>query len=159
MKTKAFGIFLIVEQLLNRCKRVIENILQAPDLTSVANVSLAIFAQMRHVAREMLQAKVALEAEQCRSRDVTRCCPDASVKYVHTRTVSPETLLGEIRIPVRTFQCRGCGAMFRPDDVALGVPEVGGCHRRRALAVCAGGSGTAASGGQPTLSAMHRDGP
>ena len=100
MKTKAFGIFLIVEQLLNRCKRVIENILQAPDLTSVASVSLAIFAQMRHVAREMLQAKVALEAEQCRSRDVTRCCPDASVKYVHTRTVSPETLLGEIRIVV-----------------------------------------------------------
>jgi uncharacterized protein UPF0236 len=34
-------------------------------------------------------------------------------------------LFGEIHIPVRTFQCCGCGATFRPDDAALGVPEVG----------------------------------
>jgi hypothetical protein len=33
-----------------------------------------------------------------------------------------ETLFGEIHIPVRTFQCRGCGTTFRPDDAALGVP-------------------------------------
>jgi hypothetical protein len=26
---------------------------------------------------------------------------------------------------VRTFQCRGCGALFRPDDRPLGVPECG----------------------------------
>jgi hypothetical protein len=45
--------------------------------------------------------------------------------YVHTRSVSPHTLLGEITIPVRTFQCHGCGVTFRPDDTALGVPEVG----------------------------------
>jgi hypothetical protein len=115
----------IVEQLLERCKRFIENILQAPDLHGVASASLAIFTQMRQVAREILQAKIAVEAQQRRSRDVARCCPEASVHYVHTRTVSPETLFGEITIPVRTFQCRGCGATFRPDDAALGVPEVG----------------------------------
>jgi len=115
----------IVEQLLDRCKSFIENILQAPDLHSVATTSLAIFAQMREVAREILQAKIALEAQQRRSQDVARCCPGARVTYVHTRTVSPETLFGEVHIPVRTFQCRGCGATFRPDDAALGVPEAG----------------------------------
>jgi hypothetical protein len=45
--------------------------------------------------------------------------------YVHTRTVSPETLFGEIIIPVRTFRCHGCGTTFRPDDAALGVSEAG----------------------------------
>lgn len=116
---------LIVEQLLDRCKGFIENILQAPDLHNVGSASLAIFAQMRHVAREILQAKVALEAQQRKNQAVPRCCPEARAQYVHTRTVSPETLFGEIRIPVRTFQCRGCGATFRPDDAALGVPEEG----------------------------------
>jgi hypothetical protein len=66
-----------------------------------------------------------LEAQPCRSQEVTRCCPEASVKYVHTRTVSAETLLGQLTIPVRTFQCNGCGAAFRPDDAALGVPAAG----------------------------------
>jgi hypothetical protein len=116
---------LIVEQLLARCKGFIESILQAADLHSVAPASLAIFAQMREVAREILQAKIALEAQQRRRQDVARCCPDASVRYVHTRTVSPETLFGQITIPVRTFQGGGCGATFRPDDVPLGVPEAG----------------------------------
>ena len=55
---------LIVEQLLDRCKGFIENILQAPDLHNVATASLAIFAQMREVAREILQAKITLEAQQ-----------------------------------------------------------------------------------------------
>jgi hypothetical protein len=91
----------------------------------VASASLAIFVQMREVAREILQAKIMLEAQQRRTWEVVRCCPEASVPYVHTRSVSPETLCGEIAIPVRTFQCRGCGAPFRPDDAALGVPEVG----------------------------------
>ncbi len=116
---------LIVEQLLARCKCFIENILQAPDLHSVASASLAIFGPMREVAREILQAKIALEAQQLKSQDVTPCCYDAAVTYVHTRTVSPETLFGEVYIPVRTFQCCGCGATFRPDDAALGVPEAG----------------------------------
>jgi hypothetical protein len=39
--------------------------------------------------------------------------------------VSPETWFGEIHMPVRRFQCRACGATFRPDDAALGVPGVG----------------------------------
>ena len=116
---------IIVEQLLDRCKGFIENILQAPDLHNVASTSLAIFAQMRQVARDILQAKITLEAQQLKRADVTPCCPEAGVTYVHTRTVSPETLLGEITIPVRTFQCRGCGALFRPDDGPLGVPESG----------------------------------
>ena len=115
----------IVEQLLDRCKRFIENILQAPDLHSVASASLTIFAQLREVAREILQAKITLEAQQLKSVDITPCCQDSGVRYVHTRTVSPETLLGEVHIPVCTFQCGGCGASLRPDDRHLGVPEVG----------------------------------
>jgi hypothetical protein len=34
-------------------------------------------------------------------------------------------LFGQIIIPVRTFQCSGCGATCRPDDAPLGVPETG----------------------------------
>ena len=116
---------LIVEQLLARCKGFIENILSAPDLHSVATASLAIFAQLREVAREILQAKMALEAQQRRRQDVARCCPDAHVRDVHTRTVSPKTWFGQITIPVRTFQCGGCGATCRPDDAPLGVPAAG----------------------------------
>ena len=70
----------IVEQLLDRCRGFIENILQAPDLHSVASASLAIFEQMRHVARDILQAKTALEAQQRSSQDIPRCCPEARVK-------------------------------------------------------------------------------
>jgi hypothetical protein len=116
---------LIVEHLLERCKCFIENILQASDLHSVAAASLAIFAQMRQVARDILQAKIDLEAQQRQSTAVPLCCQDASMNYVHTRTVSPETLFGEVCIPVRTFQCDGCGASLRPDDRHLGVPEAG----------------------------------
>jgi Uncharacterised protein family (UPF0236) len=116
---------LIVEQLLDRCKGVIESILQAPDLHNVASAALAIFTQLRPVARDILQAKITLEAQQLKRAGVTPCCPKAGVTDVHTRTVSPETLFGEITVPVRTFQCRDCGATFRPDDRPLGVPEVG----------------------------------
>jgi hypothetical protein len=116
---------LIVEQLLARCKGFIENILQAADLHRVATASLAIFAQVRDVAREILQAKITLEAQQLKGADVVPCCPDSRARYIHTRTVSPQTLLGEVHIPVRTFQCGGCGASLRPDDQHWGVPEVG----------------------------------
>lgn len=115
----------IVEQLLDRCKRFIAHILQAPDLHSVASASLAIFTQMRHVARDILQAKVTLEAQELKRANVTPCCPEAGITLVHTRTVSPETGFGEITIPVRTFQGHGCGTLFRPDDKPLGVPAVG----------------------------------
>ena len=118
---------LIVEQLLDRCKCCIEHILQAPDLHRVATASLAIFAQLREGAREMLQAKMTLEAQPLKSADVARCCQDSRMRYLHTRTVSPQTLWGEVYIPGRTFQCRGCGASLRPDDRHLGVPEVGDC--------------------------------
>ena len=37
---------LIVEQLVDRCKGCIENILQTPDLDNVASTSWTIFAQM-----------------------------------------------------------------------------------------------------------------
>ena len=55
---------LIVEQLLARCKGFIETILQASDLHCVATASLAIFEQIRPVAREILQAKMTVEAQQ-----------------------------------------------------------------------------------------------
>jgi hypothetical protein len=116
---------LIVEHLLDRCKCFIENILQASDLHSVAAASLAIFAQMRQVARDMLQAKIDLEAQHLQHTGVSPCCQEAGVRYVHTRTVSPQTLFGEVYIPVRTLQCGGCGASIRPDDRQLGVPEAG----------------------------------
>jgi len=116
---------LIVEQLLDRCKCFIEHILQASDLHSVATASLAIFAQLREVAREVLQAKMTLEAQQLKRADVAPCCSNTRARYLHTRLVSPQTLLGRVHIPVRTFQCRGCGASLRPDDRHLGVPEVG----------------------------------
>jgi hypothetical protein len=116
---------LIVEQLLARCKGFIENILQGPDLHRVATASLAIFEQMRQVAREILQAKIHLEAQQLKGTAVVPCCPEAGARSVHTRAVSPQTLGGEVCIPVRTFQCDGCGATLRPDDHDLGVPEVG----------------------------------
>ncbi len=70
---------LIGEQLVDRCKRVIENLLQAPDLHHVGRASRAICARMRQLAREMLQAKITLEAQQRRSQDVPRCCPGARV--------------------------------------------------------------------------------
>jgi hypothetical protein len=115
----------IIEQLLDRCKGFIEHILHASDLHSVAAASLASFEQMRQVARDILQAKIDLEAQQLQRTDVAPCCQDASARYVHTRTVSPETLFGEVCISVRTFQCGGCGASLRPDDRHLGVPAVG----------------------------------
>jgi hypothetical protein len=116
---------LIVEQLLDRCKGFIESILQAPHLHSVAAASLAIFERIREVARALLQAKVELEATQCKRQDVPPCCQEAEVTYIHTRIVRPRKLVGAITIPVRTFQCNGCGASWRPDDAVLGVPTLG----------------------------------
>lgn len=116
---------LIVEQLLDRCKCFIEQILQAVELHSVAAASLAIWEHMRDVARAVLQAKVELEAQQCRHHAPPHCCPEVEATYIHTRRVSPRTLFGAITIPVRTFQCTGCGSSLRPDDTFLGVPERG----------------------------------
>jgi hypothetical protein len=115
----------LVDHWRERCKGLIETIMQAPDLHSVASASRAIRAQMRPVGRDILQAKIALEARQLRRADVMPCCQEAGVTWVQTRTVRPETLVGEITIPVRTFQCRGGGATVRPDDPVLGVPETG----------------------------------
>jgi hypothetical protein len=41
----------------------------------------------------MLQAKITLEAQQLKRADVTSCCQEAGVTYVHTRTVSSETMI------------------------------------------------------------------
>lgn len=57
--------------------------------------------------------------------DVSPWCQEAGVRDVHTRPVSPETLWGEVCMPVRTFQCGGWGASIRPDDHPLGVPAAG----------------------------------
>ena len=91
----------------------------------MATASLAIFTQVRDVAREILQAKITLEAQQLKGADIVPCCPDSRARDIHTRTVSPQTLLGEGQIPVHTFQGGGCGASPRPDDHHLGVPEGG----------------------------------
>jgi hypothetical protein len=116
---------LSVEHLLDRCKCFMENILQASELHSVAAASLALFEHIHDVGRALLQAKVELEAHQSRGQAVPHRCQEAEVRYVHTRTVSPMTLFGAITIPVRTFQCHGCGASLRPDDASLEVPDRG----------------------------------
>jgi hypothetical protein len=115
----------IVEQLLDRCTCLIEQILQASDLHNMAAASLAIFAPLREVAREILQAKITLEAQQLKGADVAPWCPDTRVRPIHTRLVRSQTLCGQVHIPVRTFQGRGCGTSRRPDDRHLGVPQVG----------------------------------
>jgi hypothetical protein len=88
LKAKAIELFtrrdpvdhdIIVEQLLDRCKRLLENIVQAPDFDSVASASLAVVVPMREVAREILQAKITLEAQPRRTWEVARCGPEASV--------------------------------------------------------------------------------
>ena len=61
---------LIVEQLLERCKWFMENILQAPNLHHVGSASLAISTQMRQAAPEILQAKINLEAQQLQRQDI-----------------------------------------------------------------------------------------
>jgi hypothetical protein len=80
---------------------------------------------MRQVARDLLQAKIDLEAQPLPRMEVAPGCQEAGVRYVHTRMVNPETLLGEVCIPVRPFQCGGCAASLRPDDRHLSVPEAG----------------------------------
>ena len=115
----------IVEQWLDRCKGFIEHIVQAPDHHRVASASLAICVPMRHVARDILQAKITLEGQERKRANVTPCGEEAGVTFVHTQTMSPATLFGESTILVRTFQSHGCGALCRADDSPLGMPEVG----------------------------------
>jgi len=99
--------------------------LQAPDLHRVATASLAIFAQLREVAREMLQAKITLEAQQLKSADVAPCCQNSRVRYLHTRTVSPQTLLGEVSIRYAPSSVAGVEPPSGRMTGHLGVPEVG----------------------------------
>jgi hypothetical protein len=102
----------IVEQLLARCYIFIANIWQATDLHSVATAALAIFAPLRQVGREILQAKIHVAAQQLKGTAVIPCCQTIGARFVHTRTVSPQTVLGEVHIPVRTLQCGWCGGLM-----------------------------------------------
>jgi len=74
------------------------------DVHRVATASLAIFGQIRQVVREILQAKFTAEAQQLKGTNVAPCCQNASVRYVHIRLVSPQTLCGKVCIPVHTFR-------------------------------------------------------
>ena len=87
---------LSVGQLMSRCKDVIESITEADDLQTVASAGVAIFEQMREVARVLLQAKGDLEAHKLHSQAVRPYCVDTALTYVHTRTVQPTTLFGPI---------------------------------------------------------------
>lgn len=115
----------IVEQLMHRCKRLMDEILDAQDLQSTATASVAIFEHIREVARAILQAKIDLEVQRLTTQPVASCCPEADMAYIHTRSVSPTTLFGKVEIPVRTFRCTGCRTTMRPDDARLGVPQMG----------------------------------
>lgn len=114
----------IVGQLVNRCKSAIEAILQPGAHGDVASASLAILAKFRDVGRAVLQAKVDLEASRLPDSPGAHC-QGAAIRRVHTRKVRPQTLLGEIAVPVRTFRCDACDGHVRPDDVVLGVPARG----------------------------------
>lgn len=115
----------IVEQLMNRCKGLIDKMLSTQDLQSVAAVSMAILEQIRDVAHAILQAKVDLEAGRLKAQPVAACCPGADMADIHTRSVSPTTLFGKVEIPVRPFRCMACKTTMRPDDAWLGVPKTG----------------------------------
>jgi hypothetical protein len=66
---------MIVGQVRQHCKRLIENVLEAADLQTVATTSLAIFDQMREVARALLQAHGDLEAHTRPSPALPPCGP------------------------------------------------------------------------------------
>lgn len=117
----------IVEQLMHRCKQLIDKIVHAQDLQGIAAISLAILAHMRDLARAMLQAKIALEARRLTRQPMASCCRGASMVSIHTRTVRPTTLFGTVEGPVRTCRCAGCGTTVRPDDAVLGLPGHGEC--------------------------------
>ena len=129
--------------------------MQAPDLPSVAWASLAIFTQIRQVARDLLQAKITREAQQRTRTEVTSCGPEASLAQVDTRTVGPETLLGEIMIPVAdgssaTAAARRSGLTPGPWECQRSgrFPTMGaGCT--------AAGGGMAASPSAPFVRAVH----
>jgi hypothetical protein len=110
---------------MDRCKQLIDKILHAPDLQSVAAISLAILAHLREVARAILQAKIDLEARRLTREPIAAWCPGADMASIHTRTVSPTTRVGKVTIPVRTFRCLHGGTTVRPDDPQLGVPPTG----------------------------------
>lgn len=115
----------IVAQLAGCCKSAVETIIDDPDLHDVASASLALFTKFRDVAREILQAKVDLEAAGRRAADPPQCCEGAGTWLIHRRGVCVETLFGSVEIPVRTFRCTKCRGYDRPDDAALGVPRKG----------------------------------
>jgi hypothetical protein len=115
----------IVDQVMHRCKQLINTLLDAQDLQDIAAASLVIFERIREVARAVLQAKIDLAADRLTRQAPLPCCPPAAMTYIHTRTVNPTTLFGTVTVPVRTFRCTGCGATTRPDDAALGVPVTG----------------------------------
>jgi hypothetical protein len=147
-----------VEPRLDRCKPFLETIVQASDLHRVATASRALFAQLREVAWERLQAKLMREAQPRKSMDIAPGCPETRVRYLHTRTVSPHTLFGEGPMSGRTLPCGGCRAVLRPDDRHVGVPKGGtspplsGRSTRRWCRM-------AASRGQPPLATGPGGGP
>jgi hypothetical protein len=80
---------MIVGQVMHHCKRLIERVLDASDLQTVATASLAIVDQMREVARALLQAKVDLEAHKLRRQAVPPCCPGASLRLISVASIPP----------------------------------------------------------------------
>src|SRR5262245_39763854 len=117
----------LVEPWRDRCKGCLEARWPAPDRHRVASAARAILAQRRPGARDIVQATITWEAQQLTPAEIPPGCPEAAVTWVHTRPVSPATLVGERIIPVRTCPCRGGGVTFRPDARGLGVPATGEC--------------------------------
>lgn len=116
----------IVDEILDRCKSLLVGVLDDSALASASAASLAIFEKFRDVGRAILQAWVderfaalaEVRPEQC-------WCGNPTLTLVHTRQVTAKTLFGEIVFPYRTFSCAACGALIRPDDASLGIPDQG----------------------------------
>jgi hypothetical protein len=117
----------IVAQLLARGTGVIETIVQATDRPRVAPASLAIFEPMRQVAREILPAKLPLEAQQLTGPGVVPGGQEAGARYVQTRPVRPPTLWGVGCLPVRPCPCDGGG-------LPAGRMTISGAARREGTA-------------------------
>src|SRR3989442_12589483 len=97
---------MIVGQVMQHCKRLIDNVLEAADLQPVATASIALFNQMWEVARALLQAQVDLPAPQPHCQSPSPCRARAALQYVHTRTFEAPSLFSPIPIPFRPSRWR-----------------------------------------------------
>ena len=116
----------IVASIMDRCKSLIEDILDDSRIKSTPAASLVIFEKFRDVCREILQAWVDECVERLACSRPSRCsCSNEELEFVHIREVTLASIFGPIVVRYRQFRCKVCKAYLRPDDKPLGIPEAG----------------------------------